>query len=173
MIPRARQAGLVIEEFQSELIVYDLDREEIHCLNPIAAAVWRHCNGQTSSTQLLEIVRREVDPGATEDVIWLGLDHLEKSHLLDKPIDDSLDRTRRSRRQIIQEVGVAAGSALLVPLVTSIVAPIPAFAQSVPCTPQDQPCGLDAPDAPPCCPGLGCTDCGKGRGNFRCRATCP
>jgi len=40
-LPRARKDGLVIKELVNETLVYDLERDEAHCLNQTAALVWK------------------------------------------------------------------------------------------------------------------------------------
>ena len=56
-LPRARQNQLVRKQLGAEMLVYDQERDEAHCLNATAVRVWAHCDGNTTiaeMTQLLE-----------------------------------------------------------------------------------------------------------------------
>jgi hypothetical protein len=50
--PRARTEGLVINDLTDEVLVYDLKRDQAHCLNHTAAAVWKLCDGQRTAAQI-------------------------------------------------------------------------------------------------------------------------
>ena len=47
-MPQARKDGLIIKALTDEVVVYDLERHEVHCLNRVAALVWQHCDGRTA-----------------------------------------------------------------------------------------------------------------------------
>src|SRR4051794_24438190 len=103
MHPKAREEGLLVEELADETMVYDQKRHKAHCLNRTAALVWRHCDGQTSVSQLVTLLRKLELP-AEEELVWLALDRLEKAHLLQ-------DRPARpmegiSRRQVMRKLGM-------------------------------------------------------------------
>ena len=51
-LPRARKDGLVIKELSNETLVYDLERDEAHCLNQTAGLVWKQCDGRTTVTKI-------------------------------------------------------------------------------------------------------------------------
>lgn len=125
--PRARDDNVIATEMPDGVLVYDLDREHRHFLNQTATIIWRHCDGRTSVTDLTSLLRRENLP-ADEDVVWLALHRLEKAHLLRDPLTGS--STAVSRRRVIQKLGLAAGLTVLLPMVTTVVAPTPAMAQS-------------------------------------------
>ena len=44
-LPIARSEGVLVEEVEDELLVYDQRRDSSHRLNRTAAVVWRHCDG--------------------------------------------------------------------------------------------------------------------------------
>src|SRR4051812_9076998 len=82
LIPRARAEGLLVREMpDGELMIYDTERHQGHSLNRMAALVWRHCAGQTSVEEMAAALRQQ-DLPASEDVVWLALDRLERAHLL-------------------------------------------------------------------------------------------
>ena len=45
--PCARSEDLIVEELGEELLVYDMKADRGHCLSPVAARVWRRCDGRT------------------------------------------------------------------------------------------------------------------------------
>ncbi|MCV4613842.1 PqqD family protein, partial [Escherichia coli] len=56
--PKARTGGLVTQDFDKELLVYDLQTDRAHCLNETAAAVWRACDGTKSVNEIAAAVGR-------------------------------------------------------------------------------------------------------------------
>jgi hypothetical protein len=136
--PRARMDGLVVKALNDEVLVYDLTRHRAHSLNRAAAAVWRRLDGRTTVRELAARLSEELGSPADEQIVWLALKELDRAHLLDAPLRAPAGQGL-SRRQWLGRVGVAAGvSAMLVPTVSSIVAPH-AYAQASPvgCSPPD------------------------------------
>src|SRR5580704_6031540 len=76
-LPRARQDGLLEEGVGEELLLYDQERHTAHCLSPIAACVWRHCDGEHDATELAALAR------ASESVVADALHELREKYLLD------------------------------------------------------------------------------------------
>ena len=58
-LAKARHDRLVVEAVSDELVVYDLDRGTVHLLNPVAALVWKHCDGRTTVAQLASLLHAE------------------------------------------------------------------------------------------------------------------
>lgn len=135
--PQARNDGLVIQELPDEVLVYDVDRHQAHCLNQTAALVWKQCDGQTSVGEMVRLLHRELKTPVDEAVVWLALDQLGKAGLLRERVNRSPGTARLSRRALMRKMGWAAAVAL--PVVTSLVAPTPSQASSgkaegAPCT---------------------------------------
>jgi len=140
--PRAR-LDCLSREFESELLVYDPQRNVGHCLNSTAAAAWKLCDGNNSPSQIARTLSRLLSAQADESVVLLALEQLGNALLLVEP-EAPVKLT--SRRVAIRRIGIAA--AISLPLVTSIVAPTPAQAAS--CLHNLQPCT----DNTQCCSGL-------------------
>ncbi len=134
----------MVEQLLDEVLVYDLERHKAHCLNRCAALVWRHCDGETTVAQMVELLAEQAEV-IDEDVVWNALDQLEKARLLRERMMKSAGRARVSRRDLVRKVGLAAA----VPLVTSILAPT-AYAQASCAGPEESCLVL------PCCAGLIC-----------------
>jgi hypothetical protein len=145
-VPEARSEGLVVQHLAEEVLVYDQDRHKAHCLNHTAALVWSHCDGKTSVAEMVRLLEGELDTRVDEELVWLALDQLGKTHLLSKRVTEA--EGGMSRREVMRRIGVAATVAL--PAVTSILSPKAAEAAN--CRPSGAVCTASAQ----CCSGL-CT----------------
>jgi hypothetical protein len=144
--PKARKEQLVIKELANETLVYDETNHKAHCLNETAALVWKSCDGRTSVPQMTRLLAEEMNAPVPEQVVWLAIKQLEESRLLDVAITHQSWLPQTSRRELVRRLGIAA---VVLPLITSIQAPVAAQAGS--CVPLGQPCvgaGLGN-----CCPG--------------------
>src|SRR6266852_2062038 len=118
--PLARKEGLVIQELPDEVLVYDLERDRAHCLNETAAFVWQRCDGRNSTAQIALTLGAQFNCEVDEKIVWLALDQLGRSHLLEARPPPSPMMTVH-RRKMVRALGLTA--AVAIPIVTSIVAP--------------------------------------------------
>ena len=72
-LPRARKNGLVIKELPHETLVYDLERDEAHCLNQTAAQVWKRCDGKTTVAKMAGLLQEKLEISVNADVVWLAI----------------------------------------------------------------------------------------------------
>ncbi len=148
LLPRSRTDNLVIRELDDETLVYDMERDEAHCLNQTAALVWEQCDGKTTAAQAARSLQSKMDVSVDADLIWLAVKQLERF--------DLVERTRKSppvsRRRLFLKYAPAA---LALPVIMSITAPIAASATSPPCGESGAPCGGSNP---PCCSGCSCDE---------------
>jgi hypothetical protein len=150
-IPSARSNGLVVQRLEGEVLVYDTERHTAHCLNPNAALIWEHCDGKRTVSQLSEILHAaNGNPTTTskekDELVWVALDQLDKSHLLAGPVIRPEITSGMSRRQLMKAAGIAA--LIAVPVVSTIVAPKAAEAST--CLASGQSCSISSQ----CCSGL-------------------
>jgi hypothetical protein len=133
-LPTARRSKLVVRELADETIVYDVEGHRAHCLNHTAALVWGLCDGEHTVSRIAEKVGERLSARVPDEVVRLALEQLadrglllrgEATHGISPAASNAL-----SRRQMMRRLGLAA--AVTLPLVTSIIAPTPAQAQS-PC----------------------------------------
>ena len=163
-LPKARKDDLVTRQITGELLVYDLKRHKAFCLNNTAATVWKNCNGKRTVSDLAATLSNEHHSPADEKVIWLALDQLEKSYLLDTRTTRPVGLPPISRRSLIR-AGIV--TAVTLPLVTMITSPVAAQGATpitdVVCTGRHQSdpggCGNN-----PCSPPAG-SKCINGPGN--------
>lgn len=129
-IPESRREDVVIQELKDELLIYDLKINKVFCLNETSAMVWQLCDGKRSISEISREMSRRLKAVVSEDFVLLALDGLEK----DKLLASGGGETRidffggLSRRQMIKKVGLASMIAL--PVISSLVAPTAAHAQS-------------------------------------------
>lgn len=124
--PKARAHELITQEMRDEVLVYDLASQDAHCLNQTAASVWKHCDGETTVSELSELVSSELGTSVDDAMVWHALGQLQKRGLLAERVERPEGVRRVSRRDLMK--WTLAGAA--VPLVTSIAAPAAAAAVS-------------------------------------------
>jgi hypothetical protein len=145
ILPAAIQREFVIEKLDAEVLVYDVENHRAHCLNEASALVWGLCDGCHTSADAARLLHERL--GVPEDVelVNLALDRLAKAKLIEATIADV---SLVSRRDLTRRLGLVGSMAVLVPAVTSLVAPTPARAQTAgDCAPLGESC-VEIP----CCP---------------------
>jgi hypothetical protein len=119
-LPNARKDDLVTRQIPGELLVYDLKRHKAYCLNNTAAAVWKSADGKHTISDLVAELEKGQKSPVDERIVWLALDQLEKSCLLQTKAAKPSGLPAVSRRDLIR-AGIATAIAL--PLVTMIASP--------------------------------------------------
>jgi hypothetical protein len=124
-LPRARQDGLLEEAVGEELLLYDQESHTAHCLSPVAACVWRHCDGEHDLTDLAQLV------GASENLVVDALNELREKDLLVAELQLMQSTvTRVSRREAISRAARYGAAAAAGSLIISATAATPAIASS-------------------------------------------
>jgi|ERR1700760_176768 len=124
-LPRARQERLLEEAVGEELLLYDQRSHTAHCLSPIAACVWQHCDGGRNVAELAELA------GTSEDRVADALRELREKDLL--VVEPQLIQSAIpgiSRREAIGRVARYGAAAAAAPLIVSATAATPAMASS-------------------------------------------
>jgi hypothetical protein len=124
-LPRARQEGLLEEAVGEELLLYDQESHTAHCLSPIAACVWRHCDGEHDLTGLAVLV------GASKNLVADALHELREKNLLDaEPELTQSTIPGESRREAIVRATRYGAAAAAGSMIVSATAATPAMASS-------------------------------------------
>jgi hypothetical protein len=146
-LPLARTENLVIRELDNETLVYDMERDEAHCLNRTASLVWTHCDGKTTVSRAAEALRKELEAPVDTDLIWLAIKQLHRFHLVERAIKPP----SVSRRALVLKYAPAA--LVLLPVIVSITSPVPAQAASCggPCSFGECPAGCFCNGSPGTC----------------------
>ena len=107
--PTARTAQLVIQDAGDELVLYDERAHTAHALSPVAAAVWRACDGSRSPG----LIARST--GLEADVVEQALEDLSERQLL-----ELTEPAVISRRQATKRIAQLGGAAFAAPLIYSV-----------------------------------------------------
>lgn len=126
--PVARRSELVVQQLRGELLIYDLKINKAFCLNETSALVWQMCDGNNSIGDISRKLSKKLKSLVTEDFVWLAIDELQEDNLLDESHKIETNFEGLSRREILRKVGFASMIAL--PVISSLVAPTAAMAQS-------------------------------------------
>lgn len=178
--PSTRKDDIVVQELHKEILVYDLKINKAYCLNETSALVWRECDGTRGANEISRRVSSRMGAAVSEDIVWLALNQLKTDNLLDESGSFTTPLDGMNRREIVRRIGFASMVAL--PVISSLVAPRAAWAQSVNncgpignctagstlciCTPPVQPGSNNNPD------GCRCLTNGDCVGNCSCGNPC-
>jgi hypothetical protein len=151
--PQARSEGLITKELEDEVLIYDSVSHQAHCLNALAAEIWKLCDGRTTPSeiakQLADGGRQTADGGRqtagthgvdvslapvliNERLVLFGIEELRRNQLLESPDEPRLSPGHLSgpagmtRREAVRRIGL--GAAIALPVVATIIAPTPAQA---------------------------------------------
>ena len=122
--PSARQAELVIQELEDEVLIYDTKANKAHCLNRTASAIWKYCDGKNTVSDINRLMEIRTGVKIDENLIWLAIDQLNERELLEN--DLAAKFTGKNRREILKKIGLAAVISL--PIVATLTAPTAAMA---------------------------------------------
>lgn len=148
-LPKARQSNLIIQELQTELLVFDLENNRALCLNPTSMLIWQSCDGKTTYQELSAKLKEKLQTKIEEDFIKVGLKELNQSNLLDSTLSSSVLRV--SRRKVLMKYALPTIS---LPIIMSLVVPVPAQTSSCVSPALNELCDVGQTI---CCPGLECT----------------
>jgi hypothetical protein len=147
-VPAARSTGLVVEHLADETLIYDLERDEAHHLNPTAATVFVLCDGRATLDQLAARAATQLGQPVSIEITYEAVELLAARRLL---VETPAAQDGVSRREVVRRAAkVGAAAAVAAPLIESIVAPTPAQAQSR-CLPNGQPCEIPEDCCSGCC----------------------
>lgn len=141
IMPRARTSRLVVQDVGQEKLIYDTDTDKAISLNSTARFIWQKCDGNTTVTEMAELLKIELGIEETVNLVTLALSDLNNASLLEKGSFEEMPAI--TRRDLISQYGVPMAA---LPVVMALVAPAPAQMGS--CIPDFQPC---IPINVPCC----------------------
>lgn len=117
-LPPSKTENIVVQNLESELLIYDLVTNKVFCLNETSALVYKACDGKTSFDELKNKHQ------FTDDLIFLSLDLLKKENLLDDNFVSPLQGMKR--REVVKIIGKT--SLIAIPIISSLMAPSSAMA---------------------------------------------
>src|SRR4051794_1125104 len=127
--PVARDEGLLVEQVADETVIYDEKTNQAHCLTPLAAVVFNHCDGATTIQEIAIVASDRLGEPIDESRVIDALEQLSERDLLAFPPSGGL-----SRREMVQKTALTAGGvAFSAPLISSNLAPVSVAAASATC----------------------------------------
>lgn len=116
-----RRTGIATREIGAEVVVYDLDTDKVHLLNPVASAVWRLLDERPSSVAAVieQVTGAFAEHEGAEVLVRAALQDLTAARLL-RTTSTSLRLGGLDRRRLLKLAGAAA---VLGPALTTILAP--------------------------------------------------
>jgi hypothetical protein len=124
LLPRARRDRLLVEPVGKELLLYDQESHTAHCLNSVAACVWRHGDGERDMAELADLA------GVSEGLVARALHELREKNLLEEePQLAQSTSPSISRREAIGRVARYGAAATAGSMIVSATAATPAMAQ--------------------------------------------
>jgi hypothetical protein len=128
--PQRRVSEIVEQELDKEILLYDLRNHKAFCLNETSALIWDLCDGQKSVPEISQQLSSTLKTPVTEDFVWLAIEQLSRENLIVNRYELKSDFNGLSRREMVKKAGLSTVVAL--PLVSSVISPTPAQAQSGP-----------------------------------------
>lgn len=120
VFPRRRTHQLSIQQVGQETLIYDEQTHNAFCLNPVAAAVWNLCDGETSAAVISVSASFALKLTVSEELVQLSLEALASDGLLESESPPPAPATI-SRRAAVSQLGV--GAAMLLPVIAVIARP--------------------------------------------------
>ena len=112
--PIGRTNNLVVQEYENEVLVYDLTDHRAMSLNETSARVWRACDGQKSVSDIAAEI-------GNEGITLMALSKLKKAKLVDADTPELAKFEGMPRREAIKKIGL--GAMLAFPVIASVAAP--------------------------------------------------
>lgn len=157
-LPRAVETVSLKKRWARSSSLYDQDSHIGHCLSPIAACVWRHCDGERDMTELAELA------GTSKDLVADALHELREKGLLDAEPELPQDTVPGvSRREAIVRAARYGAAAAGASMIISATAATPAMAASPNCT-----CVSEKDATCCCCEDGQCITISSGNCNTQC-----
>jgi hypothetical protein len=115
---KARAADLITERVGDELVVYDGQSSEAHCLSPLASAVFLAADGHRSPADLAAVASAQLNELVDVPEVERALAELETRGLVTEPEIPGI-----SRRGFMQRSAAVGGAVMAGSMITSVVAP--------------------------------------------------
>ncbi len=111
-VPAARSSGLVVTELAGEVLVHDQERQAMHRLDHVAAAIWKACDGWRTVSDLGRSCACVLGTAVGNDVTIEIVAWLRRADLLEQPVAPGQWRTvkpSQPRPSAITSSGDSAG----------------------------------------------------------------
>lgn len=112
-LPTARAEGLLVERVGDEVVIFDVESTDSHCLGSLAAAVFDNCDGRTSLEGIAEAASHRLGRPVDVERVQDAIGQLADRKLL-SVVGDGI-----SRRDLMKRGAIVAFSAPLIATVSA------------------------------------------------------
>jgi hypothetical protein len=123
-----RKTDVVTQEVDKDLLIYDMRTHMAYCLNETSALVYQLCDGDLSPSDIADKLTSQLKRPVSEDLVWLAIDQLQHEDLVERDRELETRFAGLSRRDAIRHI--AGASLIALPIVSAVLAPPAAHAQS-------------------------------------------
>src|SRR5262245_27190387 len=116
---------VVVETLGDDLCIYDTATKRVHSLNATAALVWQMCDAEHSVEQIADELASKFNTPDPDALVEMTRDELDRAQLLSDRGKSARPSFQWTRRHVI-----AGATAVIIPVVITMVAPLPAAAGS-------------------------------------------
>lgn len=127
--PNAKTDNVIMQEFEDELLVYNLETNKVFNLNQTSTLVWQNSDGTKEINEIARAIQKKLGQPVNNQLVWLALEGLKKEGLVKFESDTPEEFKDLTRREIIKKIGLASMIAL--PVVIGMVAPLAAHGASL------------------------------------------
>src|SRR5688572_3502475 len=99
--PIGRTNNLVVQEYENEVLLYDLTDHRAMSLNETSARVWRACDGHRSVSGIAAEI-------GNEGITLMALSKLKEAKLVDANTPELTKFEGMPRREAIKKIGLGA-----------------------------------------------------------------
>ena len=80
--PLSRQSGIVVQELENEILVYDLHLDKAFCLNETAGSVFQFCDGRNTVSEIRDLMSQSLKILVSGDLVLLTINDLKKEWIV-------------------------------------------------------------------------------------------
>ncbi len=154
MKPIARKENIVVQDTRLEILIYDLATDKAFLLNETSAFVWQSCDGTKEVSEISRALAARSKQTINEEIVWLAIDQLKGNNLMENAEELESKFEGLSRREVIKKIGL--GTMIVLPLISTLVAPTALSAASAVCVTVNNPCTFNNSTQSDCCSNLRC-----------------
>ena len=114
IMPISRSGNIVVQEYDCEILIYDLLIHNAYSLNETTSRIWKFLDGKTSVETIVQ------KSGLPKEIVFLALEQLQKKDLLQEKVEIELPADSISRRKLLVKIGATS---VILPIIASVVAP--------------------------------------------------
>ncbi len=102
--PIVRNSNIVAQDFEKEVLIYDLEINKAFSLNSTSAIVFRLSDGTRTIAEISELISDKFKTTVSEEFVWLAIDNFRKENLLKNTDEIPTQFEGLSRRKIIKTI---------------------------------------------------------------------